>query len=483
MAKTKIRRPGDKLGDWVLRDRIATGGNGHVWAATNRNGDETVYALKLLKRTSPAILGRFRAEIEALRRADGVAGIIPLVDYELPHKSDQDARWYVMPLAIQFHEFLNQKTPRQIVEAFVPLAGTLRDLHELEIYHRDIKPANILGLGDRLCFSDFGLVKYPDKQDQTPERASLGPKVTMAPEMRREAKNANPAPADVYSFAKVLWIALTGERRGFDGQYSATSTLALANFLPALFNAPLDELLARCTENAHDLRPPMAEVCEKLEEWVRLENDFHSRNIREWVELQRLLFPSGRPSTSKWEDIPSILNILAAVSKNQALNHMFFPTGGGFDLAGARRSHERGAIELKAGGSYVIHPSFISYESFGDGTIWSYFWIQCAEVEPSGTEGAYIHKSGMTEQVVEIAPNEYISIDAWDEGEFEGRPLPKGARPVTRILNGALVIFAKRSWYNLASRTYDARHQKLGYEAFREHIAEVAKKHPEAPPN
>lgn len=482
MAKTKTRRPGDKLGDWVLQKHIATGGNGHVWAVVNRNGDDTIFALKLIKHTRAAILGRFSAEIEALRKADGVGGIIPLVDYELPHDSEQEARWYVMPLAIQFHEFLNRNTPRQIVEAFVPLAKTLGELHELEIYHRDIKPANILGLDGRLCLSDFGLVKYPEKPDQTPERASLGPKFTMAPEMRREAKSADPGPADVYSFAKVLWIALTGDNRGFDGQYSATSTLALANFLPALFNAPLDELLTQCTENDPNLRPPMAVVCEKLEEWVRLEDDFHSRNIKEWIELQRSLFPSGRPSTSKWEDIPSILNILGAISKNQALNHMFFPTGGGFDLSGVRRSHENGAIELKAGGNYVAHPSFISYESFGDGTIWSYFWIQCAEVEPSGTEDAYIHKSGLTEQVVEVAPNEYISIDAWDAGEFEGHPLPSGSRPVTRLLNGALVIFAKRSWYNLTSQTYDARHQKMGYEAFREHIAEVARKQPEAPP-
>jgi serine/threonine-protein kinase len=79
-------------------------------------------------------------------------------------------------------------------------------LHERQIAHRDIKPGNLV-MFDNLCHVvDFGLVHYPEKTALTGYKEHIGPLWTMAPEVRRNGRNADPFPADVFSLAKTLWI-------------------------------------------------------------------------------------------------------------------------------------------------------------------------------------------------------------------------------------------------------------------------------------
>jgi len=54
------------------------------------------------------------------------------------------------------------------------------------------------------CFGDFGLVEYAGKEDITGSRESIGPRWTIAPEMRRGAAEASGPPADSYSLAKTF---------------------------------------------------------------------------------------------------------------------------------------------------------------------------------------------------------------------------------------------------------------------------------------
>ncbi|MBD2843767.1 protein kinase [Paenibacillus sp. IB182496] len=83
-------------------------------------------------------------------------------------------------------------------------------LHEKGIVHRDIKPSNIYYYNDVWVFGDFGLVDYPEKTDLTEKGESVGPKNTIAPEMKRDAINANGKPADVYSLAKTFYFIVGG---------------------------------------------------------------------------------------------------------------------------------------------------------------------------------------------------------------------------------------------------------------------------------
>ena len=381
-----------------------------------------------------------------------------------------------MPLATPLKAFLNGKSAFDIVQAFIELADTLRILHKRKISHRDIKPQNILALDGRLYLSDFGLVKYPEREPLTPPRRDVGPKFTMAPEMRRFAGEANGIPADVFSFAKTLWIALTRQERGFDGQYSAASDLALKNYLRGIYTTKLDQLLTECTDNDPNRRPNIELVAERLTEWLELNEDFHKRNITEWTELMQLLFPLGAPERARWTDIDAICAVLNEIGKVPALNHMFYPSGGGNTITGVSRAGEEGFIAIEALGISVLKPlklTFESFESFGVGSWWNYFRLEAAEVAPTGEYE--IPTGKCVEYLTEITPGTYGSRDLWEDKSYdEDTELPETARPVTRYLMGSFVIFSTRSNYNLDPSTYDARHNRMNEKGFREYIKRSA---------
>ena len=439
-----------------------------MWRAEQAGREAT--AIKILKRVDGEALARFEAETAALALAIAVPGIVPLLEQgTLPGRMGA-VHWFAMPLAAPFASRIAKRTAVEVVTEFLPLAKTLADLHALEIFHRDIKPANILVLGRRLCFSDFGLVKYPARPGITPARQDVGPKFTMAPEMRRAAAAAAGGPADVFSFAKTLWIGLTGQQLGFDGQYVSAGNLALSNYMADVFTTPLDGLLGECTDNDPMARPTMDAVHERLADWLATMEDFDERNLGEWTEVQNRLFPAGAPSSATWTDIDSICSLLRLVGQNESLNHMFFPDGGGMTVSGVARATEAGLIELHSGFVTVLQPEKLTFESFRAGSQWNYFRLVAAPIDPTGTDRAYLTDDGYAEEIYELSDGRFVSPYAWDKGDYEEDAVAKGAKRVRRYLKGAFVIFSTASPYNRTTATYDARHERMSEAEFRSYM-------------
>lgn len=475
-SKTKNRYKLEKdivIGGWKLVERLGVGGNGEVWEVS-RNDYEN-HAMKLLKTTDTNIYERFKAETHILSTIKH-DGVIPLIDLHLPDDIKTDTPWFIMPKAIGFEKYAADKTPIELARQFVLLGDTLRYLHSKGISHRDIKPANILFYNDRLCFADFGLVKYPGKENITPEKRDVGAKFTMAPEMRREASLADGLPADVFSLAKSLWIVLTKQEKGFDGQYNPSSILSIKNYCQGLYTTPLDNLLIESTDTDAFKRPNAKQFTSRLVEWIDLNKDFHRRNLSEWLEVQQTIFPTGSPSQATWIDIDSICSVLNEIGNRQSLNHMFYPTGGGMDLLGASKAEENGMLALHVGGSRVeiLKPKKLTYESVGFHPQWNYFRLEAAEIEPTGIE-TEMSNDGTSEYLLEIEPGRYVEYYHWHNGEYDGEPLPKEARGIGRFLKGSFVLFSKRSIYNRTSDTYDARHNKMSETSFRKHIEMAAR--------
>jgi serine/threonine protein kinase len=467
------RTAGVVIGGWKLVRLLGQGGNGEVWEVSKDGFDN--HAMKLLKSTNEVTYERFKAEAHVLSSYD-IEGIIDLIELNLPDDLSIDTPWYVMPIAENFEEYTEGKSPLEIATQFILLADTLSELHLNEISHRDIKPANILFYKERLYFADFGLVKYPEKDNMTPEKRDVGAKFTMAPEMRREAYAANGKPADVYSLAKSLWISLTKNEKGFDGQYNPTSTLSVKNYCEKIYTTSLDNLLVECTDNSPSNRPTAQSFSCRLQEWIDLNNDFHTRNLLEWLELQKVIFPTGTPAQATWTDIDSICAVLHEISKTDNLNHMFYPTGGGNDLIGTSKATEEGMIALHVceKSAEIIKPKKLTYESFGYHPQWNYFRLELEEIEPTHVEGA-VNEECTREALLEIEPGEYVEYYHWDHGEYNGNPLPDTARIVDRFLKGAFVFFSKRSIYNRINETYDGRHNKVSELEFRDSMSDAAK--------
>ncbi|MBU4524054.1 MAG: protein kinase [Desulfomicrobium sp.] len=460
---------GDSFDGWVLEKSLGVGGNGDVWRASKL--DQQPVALKMLRNINLETYERFKNEIASLEELGCVMGVIPLLEKFIPNDMAAGTPWFTMPIATTFAEYISGKKSEKIVEDFISLAKVVEALHKKGISHRDIKPANFLFYNDRLCLSDFGLVKYPKQAVLTKQKRDVGAKFTMAPEMRRKAHASDGLPADVYSLAKSLWIALTGEELGFDGQYNPASTIAISNYLPETYTTTLDRLLVECTETDPLLRPKISTVIARLEEWLGVARDFHTRNLAEWTELTQKLFPLGAPTRSTWLQIDSICSVLAEISKVKALNHMFYPTGGGNTIIGVSRAGEEGMIALHIDEKIaeILKPAKLTYESFGEDTSWSYFRLEAAPVEPSGVENAVDYK-GISEGLTEIVSGVYAPYFCWSNNEFDGEPLPDSARPICRFLKGSFVFFSTRSVYNRDSGTYDARHDKMTEEEFRSYI-------------
>lgn len=480
MSKKKNERgkiqKGSKFGKYQLVDMLGSGGNGDVWKVSD--DEHNYYAMKILKNLDTISYQRFKAEVNILSTLD-IDGVMKIIEFSLPENIKCEFPWFVMDVAEEFDFFKNRGDAIKIASEFIPLANTLEELHGQDIAHRDIKPSNILFYKNRLFFTDFGLVKYPKRENITPKRRDVGAKFTMAPEMRRYADTADGKKADVYSFAKTLWIAITGEERGFDGQYIPDGILGLKNYHKHLYLKSLDNLLIKATDNNPNNRPKIDEFSTELIEWIKLNKDFESRNLREWFEIQSTLFPLGVPSQVSWTDPDTIVSIFRELSKSRSLNHMFFPDGGGHTVIGASLAAESGFIALNVGEKMteLVKPKKLTYETFGRDPEWDYFRLELAEVEPLDIEDCYRSRD-IAQEITEVSPGVYIGISSWEDGECQGNPLPESARRAKRFLKGSFVIFSTRSIYNRLTGkydAYDARHNDMSEDEFRDHIQQLYK--------
>lgn len=467
---------GASFGNWTLLEQLGKGGNGEVWKASNEHGE--LRAIKILIRGgTDEPYQRFCREIEVLKSLGPAEGIAPLLDSCIPENPKKERPWYVMPLAVPYMDEIEGKSPYEIASDLRDIAATLHNLHVRGISHRDIKPANFLILDGQVCLSDFGLVKLPDADGITPPRRDVGAKYTMAPEMRRAPSEANGEFADIYSLAKSLWIALTGEDLGFDGQYDARSSIGLRNYLSAYYLTPLDEILAACTDHDPAARPSTTTFIKALDEWARINNDFDDRNGNEWREVAERLFPLGQPARAQWEDRRHICDILNIVASNESLNHMFYPTGGGMTLLGASLAPEPGMIELKVSDKMyeICCPERLLFESCAGKPEWNYFRLELKNIY-SALDGDTIEHLAGSEELTEIRPGVYAPLEVWFENEINGELLTDNARRVTRFSGGSFVIFSTSSTYNRDSSTYDARHNRVSSEEFRAYIHRNADK-------
>lgn len=200
-----------------------------------------------------------------------------------------------------------------------------------------------------------------------------------------------------------------------------------------------------------------------------------------WTDILEGLFPAGIPESAKWEDVGAMSHVLNLVGSKAQSNHMFYPSGGGMDLLGAFPFNEEpGCLALKVTDRSVevVKPTALLFESFGPDLEWAYFRLECEPLSPTGVyKGPQVRGS---EELVLVSSGVYAPRSAWDNDDYEGKPLPSTAQLVTRSVGGGpFVVFAKGSSYNLShgrgSDTYDARHAKMSAAAFRQYIEKSAK--------
>ncbi|MBS44561.1 MAG: serine/threonine protein kinase [Nocardioides sp.] len=216
-----------------LDSRIATGGMGQVWRATDTLLGRQV-AVKVLKaELADDSMFRTRFETEARNAAalhhPGIAAVFD-VGEKAPTSVDPHPRPYLVMELVEGQPLSALLTDgRELDPAAVRLllaqvGEALGAAHRAGIVHRDVKPANLIVTEDQTVkVTDFGIARAADAAQITRTGAVMGTPQYLSPE-QAEGKPATAA-SDVYALGVVAFECLAG-RRPFDAESPVATALA-----------------------------------------------------------------------------------------------------------------------------------------------------------------------------------------------------------------------------------------------------------------
>ncbi|NEN05287.1 serine/threonine protein kinase [Diaminobutyricibacter tongyongensis] len=249
-------------GRYELQSRIAIGGMGEVWQATDLVIGRTV-AIKILKDEylgDPGFLERFRAEARhaALVNHEGIANVF---DYG----EEEGSAYLVMELVPG--EALSTVLEREhvlstdkVLDIVAQTAAALHAAHAAGLVHRDIKPGNLLITPDgRVKITDFGIARIADQVPLTATGQVMGTVQYLSPE-QASGHPASPT-TDIYSLGIVAYECLAG-RRPFTGESQVAIAMAQINEappeLPLTVSEPVRNLVFACIAKNPADRPASA---------------------------------------------------------------------------------------------------------------------------------------------------------------------------------------------------------------------------------
>jgi hypothetical protein len=263
-------KSGQVVGPWTLVEVLGTGGNATVWRASHKDG-RTV-ALKILKSVRPESepYKRFRREIAALQELGSRPGILPILGSSLPDRPKRgDPAWIATPIATPLADALGGHPLPDVVAAMKIVAETLAALHRDGIAHRDVKPANLYWFEGSPVIGDFGLVDLPDETTLTDPDKPLGPRNFIPYEFVADPAGASAPAADVFMFAKTLWVLATDQRWPPQGEQRAdNAAISILSYQSHPRAQLLDRLVERATRHVPTDRPEMGQVASDLAAWL-----------------------------------------------------------------------------------------------------------------------------------------------------------------------------------------------------------------------
>ncbi|HSN69361.1 MAG TPA: TonB family protein, partial [Thermoanaerobaculia bacterium] len=260
--ETVTARPGAKFGQFVLVEKIATGGMAEIWKAQMQGveGFEKIVAIK-------RILPHLSADQEFVAMFVDEAKIAARLNHpHITHIYDlgrASGSHYIAMEMVEGHDLksalrrANANGHPMSVELAVfiasRLAAALDYAHRKEegLVHRDVSPQNVLISWDgdiKLC--DFGIAKATSRVSHTQTGALKGKLQYMSPE--QASGKPIDRRSDIFSLASVLFEMLT-QRKLFSGENEASVLDQVREARvepPSVFNEDVPEELDRVVMRA-----------------------------------------------------------------------------------------------------------------------------------------------------------------------------------------------------------------------------------------
>lgn len=253
---------------FCLLERVASGGMGDVWAATDQVLERKV-ALKVTRpqaHQQQAVAERFKAEAMYAAQLSH-PNIVEVFDFGVY----EGLTFLVM-------EFIEGPTLAQLLTdngpmpadrvrtVLLQLAGALGRAHENGIIHRDLKPANVLISPDGYAkLMDFGIAMDVDSQPHNVPGQVLGTTYYISPE--QALGQVVTRQSDLYSLGVLGHELLTGIKPFDRNTPIATSLAHVADPPPPLppgVPADLAEVIMACLAKDADERPESAAEVARL---------------------------------------------------------------------------------------------------------------------------------------------------------------------------------------------------------------------------
>jgi serine/threonine protein kinase/WD40 repeat protein len=201
------------IGNYELISEIARGGMGVVYKA-RQMGSNRIVAVKMIapqQRSTPEIIGRFRAECEIVASLDH-PNILPI--YEIGELDS--VPYFSMKFAengslAEYRKRLDGRF-REIAILMSKVALAVDHAHRRGVLHRDLKPANILlDHNNEPLVTDFGLARRLEQSSNlTVSHLVLGTPNYLSPEQARGDTSRLTTSSDIFSLGSILYELLTG---------------------------------------------------------------------------------------------------------------------------------------------------------------------------------------------------------------------------------------------------------------------------------
>jgi tetratricopeptide (TPR) repeat protein len=286
---------GQRVGPYLLRERLGEGGFGAVYLARQESPVERDVALKLLKPgvQSPQLLARFADERKYLARVDH-PDVVKVLDAGVT----ADGRMYVAMELVRGEPITTFVERHRLplaerVDLVARVARAVHHVHQRAIIHRDLKPTNILVSVEegraRPRVIDFGIATAVSESDRAGWTRIAGPLCTpgyASPEQMVGSDRVD-IRADVHALGVVLCEVLTGDLPRPRGAAPSTaprppSALVRARAIAPTAEAPvvtrrelsgdLDRIVLACVDEDPDARyDSAAAFADDLERHLRHE--------------------------------------------------------------------------------------------------------------------------------------------------------------------------------------------------------------------
>ncbi|MFH9196884.1 serine/threonine-protein kinase [Streptomyces anulatus] len=276
-------------GRYRLLARLGHGGMGTVWRAHDEVVDREVAVKEprvpehLGEREHSMVHQRMQREARAAARIDHPS-VVTVHDVVV----EDGKPWIVMELVRgpSLGDRLQEGTldPREAARIGLAVLDALMAAHAIGILHRDVKPDNVmLGTGDRVVLTDFGIAQVEGEQQLTETGAFVGSPEYISPE---RVLGQRPGPeSDLWSLGVVLYAAVEGMSPYRRSHTPATlqAVLSAEPQVPARGTGAFGTLVMQLLRKDPAARPPAAEVRRAL---------------------QQLASPAPAPATSAYGTVP-----------------------------------------------------------------------------------------------------------------------------------------------------------------------------------